>query len=159
MALTCHHVVLPNISVQPRAKEWEMSGISPTDQTNLRMDMSSCLDHLETTTILKEDIEELDTAAHKIIKIRLQDPEDFIIPMERRKYESAETAITTKKDQLKKAAEFFRFQSERFGHIFAASGLRQQYPPATPSVSFDWALLNVESSRLSRNYVSFHHSN
>lgn len=84
MALTCHHVVLPNISVHPRAKEWEMSGISPTDQTNLRMDMSSCLDHLETTAILKEEIEELDTAAHKIIKIRLQDPDDFIIPMERR---------------------------------------------------------------------------
>lgn len=159
MALTCHHVVLPNISVHPRAKEWEMSGISPTDQTNLRMDMPSCLDHLETTAILKEEINALDTAAHRIIKIRLQDPEDFIIPMERIRYESAETAITTKKDQLKKAEEFFRFQSERFGHLFAASGLRQQYPPATPSVSFDWALLNVDSSRLSRNYVSFHHSN
>lgn len=121
--------------------------------------MPSYLDDLETTAILEEEIDELDTAAHKIMKIRLEDPEDFINPTERGRYESAETAVTAKRDQLNKAKEFFRFQSENFGHLFAASGLGQQHSPATPSVFFDWALLNVDSSRLSRTYVSFHHSN
>ena len=59
MALTCHHVVLPNISVHPRAMEWEIFGISPTDQTNFAMDMPSRLDHLETVAVLKEEINSL----------------------------------------------------------------------------------------------------
>lgn len=74
MALTFHQVVLPNISVHPRAKKWEMSRTSPSDQTSLRIDMPSYLDHLEITTILKKEIDQLDTAAHKLIKIRLQEP-------------------------------------------------------------------------------------
>lgn len=38
-------------------------------------------------------------------------------------------------------------QSELFGHLFAAADLQQQYPPATPSILFDWALISLNSSR------------
>lgn len=131
MALTCHHVVLPNISVHPRAKEWEIFGISPTDQTNLTMDMPSRLDHLETVALLKEDINEIDTAAHRTIKTRLQDPQDFLIPMERMTYELAETAITRKEAKLRKAEEFCKVQSESFGDLFAPAAI-----PTCYSISF-----------------------
>lgn len=158
MGLTCHHVVLPSISIHPKVKEWEIYGISPREETNLTMDMPSCLDHLETIALCKEEIRKSDTAAHNTTKMRLRDPQDFITPLERTRFKLTETGINSKKDTLRKAEEFFAVKSERFGHVFAASGLRQQYPPATPSVSFDWALISVYSSRLSKNDVSFLHS-
>ena len=159
MALTCHHVVLPSISVHPKAEEWEMYGISPREESNLEMDMPSRLDHLETVASYKEAINKMDTAAHRTLKMRLQDSQDFLTPVERRTYKAIETAITMRRDELRKAEEFFRAQSEPFGRVFATSGLRQQYPPVAPSFSFDWALISVDSSRLSRNQVSFHRAN
>lgn len=89
---------MPKISVYPTVKEGKISGISPINQINLKMNISSYLNHFETTAILKKKIEKLDTTAPKIIKIQLQDSEDFNIPIERKKYELAETAIITKKD-------------------------------------------------------------
>ena len=74
MALTCPHVVLPSISVHRKAMEWEIYGISPTDQNNVTMDMPSRLDHLETVALSKEKINEIDTAAYWTIKMRRQDP-------------------------------------------------------------------------------------
>lgn len=97
--------------------------------------MPSRLDHLETVALLNKEINEIDIAAYMTNGKRLQDPQDCLIPIEHIRYELAETAITTRKDKLRKAEEFFRVQSERFGHLFAASGLWQQYPPATPSIS------------------------
>lgn len=155
MALTCHHVVIPSNSSHPRAKEWELSGITPGDETDLAMDMPSRLDHLETIALYKEEINQSDTAAHRALRLRLQDPLGFLTPLESARYEMAETSINTKKDMLRSAEKFFADKSELFGHVFAASGLRQSYPPAAPSVSFDWALLNVCESRLSKNHVSF----
>lgn len=51
MGLTCHHVVLPSISIPPKVKEWEIYGISPGEETNLTMDMPPGLDHLETIAL------------------------------------------------------------------------------------------------------------
>lgn len=50
-------------------------------------------------------------------------------------------------------------QSEPYVRVFAAPGLRQQYPPATSFFSFEWTLTKVDSLSLLRNYVSFLHSN
>lgn len=155
MGLTCHHVVLPSISIHPKAKEWEIYGISPREETNLTMDIPSRLDHLETIASFKAEINESETAAHSTIKMRLRDPQDFITPLDRAIYERTETGLNSTKVMLRKAEEFFAAKSERFGHVYAASGLRQQSPPAAPSVSFDWALISVYSSRLSKNDVSF----
>lgn len=94
----------------------------------------------------------MDTAAHSTINMRLRDSQDSLIPMERTTYEKA---ITEEKYKLRKAEEFFDIHRERFGHIFAASGLRQQHPPGTPSVSFDRALINVNSSRLLKKLRKF----
>ena len=121
MALACHHVVLPNISVHPRAMEWEIFGISPTDQTNLAMDMPSRLDNLETVALLKEEINAIDTATYKTIKTRLQDPQDFLIPMERMTHELAERVITTKEANLRKAEEFLKFKANLLSYCFVRS--------------------------------------
>lgn len=155
MGLTCHHVVLPSISIRPKAKEWEIYGISPREETNLTMDIPFRLDHLKTIASFKAEINESETGAHCTIKMRLRDPQDFITPLERAIYERTETGLNSTKDMLRKAEEFFAAKSERFDHVYAASGLRQQSPPAAPSVSFDWALISVYSSRLSKNDVSF----
>ena len=120
------------------------------------MDMPCRLDHLETISLYKEAINWVDTVAHSAIKIRLEYPQDFHIPMERTKYERTEAAITREKVKLRKAQEFFPIHNERFGHVFTSSGLREQYQPGTPSVSLNWALINIYSSRISKNNVSFH---
>lgn len=130
---------------------------SPREKTSLAIDMPSRLDHLGTVASYKESIHQMDTAAHSTINMRLRDSQDSLIPMERTTYERTVKAITEEKYKLRKAEEFFDIHRERFGHVFAASGLRQQHPPGTPSVSFDRALINVNSSRLSKNYVSFRH--
>lgn len=91
------------------------------------MDMPSRLDHLETAALLKEEINKIDTAAYRTIKTRLQDPQGFLIHMERMTHELVERAITTAEAKLREAEEFFKAQSEPFGDLFAASGLRQQY--------------------------------
>lgn len=70
------------------------------------MDMPCRLDHLETIFLYKEAINWMDTAAHSAIKMRLQDPQDFLILMERKKYERTEAAINREKDKLRKAQEF-----------------------------------------------------
>ena len=101
------------------------------------------------------EIKKSDIAAHSTIKMRLRDPQDSTTPVERTIHKLTETSINSKKDTVRKAADFFALKSERFGHVFAASGVRQQYSPATPSVSFDWALINVHSSRLSKKWRGF----
>lgn len=85
------------------------------------MDMPFRLDHLGKISLYKEAINWVDTAAHSAIKMRLQDQQDFLIPMERTKYERTEAAITREKDKLRKAQEFFAIHNERCGHEFASS--------------------------------------
>ena len=63
-----------------------MYGISPGEKTNLEMDMPCCLDHLQTVASYKEAINKMDTAAHRALKMRLQDPQGYLTPMERRAY-------------------------------------------------------------------------
>lgn len=148
----------------PKFKEWEIYILPPPEVTNLTRNMPPHLDHLEIVASYNEGIKEDHTAAHSTIRMQLRDPQDFITSLERaicerteagttrsgricypygahNIYEMTETAIATTKDTLRKAEESFTVQSERFGHLFAASDLQQQYPPATPPVSFDWALI------------------
>lgn len=56
MGLTCHHVVLPRSSAHPKAKEWDLCGIFPSEKPNLAMVMPSRLDHVETVAFLENAI-------------------------------------------------------------------------------------------------------
>lgn len=149
MALTCHHIVLLSISIHPKVKEWEIYIIRPPEETNLTMDMPSRLDHLETVASYNEGIKKDHTAADSTIRMRLRDPQDFI--MERRAiyertetgttrsarfsypygvpniYEMTETAIVTTKDTPRKAEDSFKRSKGTFWPFFFCS----IQPPAT----------------------------
>lgn len=60
------------------------------------MDMLSCLVHVETVALWKEIINGIDTKAHSTTKMRLKDPQDFLIPSKGTIYERIKTLIKTK---------------------------------------------------------------
>ena len=61
------------------------------------------------------------------------------------------TAITTTKYTPSKAEESFNRSKQTFWPFICSIRPPQQYPPATPSVLFDWALISFTSSRLIRD--------
>lgn len=135
-----------------------MYGITPGEFTIINVEMPAIMDHIETVNDIKSDLLELDSKAHKEIARKLADPNDAVIPSERQNYERVQKFIDGKKQILSKAEDFFATKKPALGDIFAASGLRQAFPPSGPSHSYDWALINVVQPRLSTNKVSFLYS-
>lgn len=153
LGLTCHHVVLPSPNNHPSAQLYELYGIRPDENPTIFMDMPSLLDHQETTECYKATIKALQTKEYEIIGRKIADSSDFVIPSERREYDQTSRDIAKKKEDLNNAEEFFALGHQNFGKVWAASGLRQAYPPSTPAHSFDWALINVPPNRVYPNRV------
>lgn len=148
--ITCHHVILPDYLQYSSKPEWtNMYGINPGQATHLGVDMPGKMDHIETVKDIKSDLQGLDSKAHKEIARKLADPNDAVrvIPYERQIYEISQKSIEGKREILSRAEDFFAKKNQDLGHVFAASGLRQA------SHSYDWALINVNKARLSRNKV------
>lgn len=156
--ITCHHVILPEYLQYSSKPEWNMYGINPGQATHLAVDMPGKMDHIETVKEFKSDLQELDSKAHREIGRKLADPNDAVIPYERQSYERVQKLIDGKFENLSRAQDFFAKKNQHLGHVFAASGLRQAFPPSGPSHSYDWALINVNKARLSTNKVCFPYS-
>lgn len=156
--ITCHHVLLPDYLQHPNKHRWDMYGIAPGEFTFMSADMPAIMDHIETVKDIKSDLLELDSEAHKEIARKLGDPSDAVIPSERQSYERVQKFIDGKRQILSRAEDFFAKKKQALGDVFAASGLRQAFPPSGPSHSYDWALINVVQSRLSTNKVCFLYS-
>lgn len=155
--ITCHHVILPDYLQYSNKRQWDIYGIIPGEVKYLSVDMPGLLDHIETVKDIKSDLLELDSKAHKEIARRLADPNDTIIPSERHSYERVQKIINGKRQVLSRAEDFFAKKKQSLGQVFAASGLRQAFPPSGPCHSYDWAIINVDESRLSTNKVCFRH--
>lgn len=153
LGLTCHHVVLPSTTTNSSARLYELYGIRPEENAAVFMDMPSLLDHEETIASYKATIKELQTKEHEIIGRRIADSSDFVIPDERCEYNRKARTIEKTRLQLTRAEEFFALGHQKLGKVWAASGLRQAYPPSTPAHSFDWALVDVPPIRVYPNYV------
>ena len=153
LGLTCHHVVLPSTTTHPLARHFELYGIRPEEKPAIFMDVPSLLDHKETVASYKAKIEAFQTKEHEITGRRLGDSLDFVIPSERRNYDAAARSIANAKLHLGRAEEFFALGHQNFGRVWAASGLRQAYPPNTPANSLDWALVDAPANRVFPNYV------
>lgn len=154
LGLTCHHVFLPSPNNHPSAQLYELYGIRPEENSAIFMDMPSLLDHQETTESYKATIKALQTKEYESIGRRIADSSDFVIPSERREYDRNARDIAKTKEDLRRAEEFFALGHQNFGKVWAASGLRQAYPPSTPAHSFDWALVIVPPNRVYPNHVS-----
>lgn len=117
------------------------------------MDMPSLLDHQETTESYRATIKALQTKEYETIGRRIADSSDCVIPNECREYDRNATDIAKTKEDLRRAEEFFALGHQNYGKVWAASGLRQAYPPSTPTHSFNWALVNVPPNRVYPNRV------
>lgn len=91
--ITCHHVLVPSYLECSKKHQWEIYGIGPGEATHLGVDMPGAMDHLETVKLIKSDLLGLDSNAHKEIARKLADPNDAVIPLERRMYEGAQKMI------------------------------------------------------------------
>lgn len=92
------------------------------------------MDHIETVTMIEADLLEQDTDKHKVKEIgrKLAAQDDS---SERWSYETIQkctSRISAQHENLLQRTNNF------FGHVFAASGLRQAAPPSGPSHSYDW---------------------
>lgn len=120
--------------------------------------MPGAMDHIQTVEMVKSEIHSLDNNAHKEVARKLADPNDAVIPREQRIYEMAQKMMDDQKQRLSRAEDSFGKNIQFLGHVFATLGLRQAFPPSGPSHSYDWALINVNKSRLSTNKVYFLYS-
>lgn len=154
LGLTCHHVVLPSPNNHPSAQLYELYGIRPEENHAIFMDMPSLLDHQETTESYKATIKALQTKEYVSIGRKIADSSDFVMPSERREYDRNARDIAKTEEDLHRAEEFFALGHQNFGKVWAASGLRQAFPPSTPAHSFDWALVDIPPNRVYPNRVS-----
>lgn len=95
----------------------------------------------------------METEDHKRTRTRLQDPEDFIPPYEKKKFERIEPFLDSIKEQIRISEEFFESGSERLGSVYASSGLRLSSSMPDSRVSVDWALLEIVPRRSSYSFV------
>lgn len=150
--LTCHHVMLPSSSNHQLQDLWDRHGIMPSEEASkLKLDMPSLLDHLDTMKTYKDVIQSRETEDHKSVRRRVQDPDDFVPLYQSKAFERDEKFIVERKTVVRTAENFFESGSEQLGSVFASSGLCLS---RSSNASVDWALLEMNPTRASINYVS-----
>lgn len=83
------------------------------------------------------------------LKIASSEPLDFVIPSQKQWYDPI---VAKQKERLKLKARAEGLFSSSRNYLFAASGFRKT--GQTPSSQLDWALIEVEKSRVAANRVS-----
>lgn len=131
--------------------QWDIYGISPEDSTHLSVDMPGAMDHIETVKLIKSEIHEPDSNAHKGDSPKTCRPKRC----NHSTRATVQKSIHEKKQELSRAEDFFARSKPFLGHVFATSALHQAFPPSSPSHSYSWALINVNKSRIFTKSVCF----
>ena len=158
VACTCYHCVLPDSIRHPSLEEWQQNGVFPGDiQNTIRIYQPSAIDLAETKGFLETEIGSEDSLEHAELRIQAEDPNGFLIPFQRRKYEAVEKRISTLRALLSQNQAYDSEAESFLGTIYSASG-KQRKQFAERNSTCDWALVDVIPSRQSHNYVSSHSS-
>jgi len=156
MVFTCFHVVSPDCIPHPSREAWLKYGILPNDSTNtLSMEHPSFSDHRRAVQHWQSQVDQLQNGdRYNSIKAQLEEPDAFILPYDKTLYDMTQNRILAYNEKIRKAETFFATNGAFLGPVFAGSGLRQLSTAPGPGPSLDWALVKVEESRISGNYVS-----
>ena len=152
---TCNHVAVPLDHDNADHARWAREGIKPGDSANnLKVDQPTKSDLVETRRAKVFDIHQLDDAKHASTARTLQDPNDFVIPSDQKRYDLRKEQITKQQEMIKKMKMFDTKAARRLGSVYAASGYRRDDVAGGRSVTCDWALLVMDPTRQTRNHVS-----
>ncbi|MCJ1477646.1 hypothetical protein MMC13_006319 [Lambiella insularis] len=155
--VTCFHCVAPATISNPSLSKWEKEGIFPDDRTNdLAMDQPSLGDHEESLRFYEKQRTQVDNEKHRSIRAMLENPEhpdSFVTPRDESNFHANEKIITRFDKLISSAREFIASGSHYLGTVYAASGKRRADYGQSKNVTCDWALIDVASHRMSRNYL------
>ncbi|GBF66701.1 hypothetical protein TMEN_9421 [Trichophyton mentagrophytes] len=143
--LTNHHCV----TALESTADWDKHGIVPGDpENNLTIDYPSLDDHTLAIKHYKEKIEDLSASESYVsIKKRMDEDDPSVSPNEKHAYERTRTEISHLKHTLNHAHKYFLRDQLLLGKVYASSGYRMN----TKKHILDWALLEVDSNRVSKN--------
>ncbi|DAA79026.1 TPA_exp: Uncharacterized protein A8136_2811 [Trichophyton benhamiae CBS 112371] len=143
--LTNHHCVTALNSTA----DWDKQGIMPGDpENNLTIDYPSLDDHLLAIQHYKAKIEELSSSESYVsIKKRMDEHDPSVSRNEQHAYECTRTEISHLKNTLNHAHRYYLRDQLLLGKVYASSGYRMNIKKCI----LDWALLEVDSNRVSKN--------
>ncbi|WEW57328.1 hypothetical protein PRK78_002793 [Emydomyces testavorans] len=151
--LTCFRSVVPLDCNHPSLAKWKQSGISVDDKSkgDLQMDSPSLGDAEETIRAWKVRIDTQKDQNYMETELRLQNPDEFVITGDRNRYVRAKKIVDIYENKASSLKQFLSQNHQCLGRVFAASGFRLS--DSKKPEALDWALITVNSHRLSKNQV------